>query len=314
MSAVLANSSPSERWVTKQVSSGTALAPVAGEFLYYHQYLGNLSYSIKGAGGSPPVPILNYSSLGASTLVPLNETANALWIDSGSFWIAPFTLPGHQGERWLSNVTASVITYTPFSQDVQYAHQFYVEVGVNTLAGGHVTNINQWEDQNASVVLTPVSAPGWTFAYWQGATAYSYNGTTRTPALTVLGPANETAIFFPGLTIFANNLGSVTYSYGTINGTVLSGTNSTIYPPPGRNVTLVAMPKTVEIMFKGWTGALTNAQLKSSVATASPATVHATFATDYSDIRTFTIASLVVFAMAAFILVVRRGYTPKVRQ
>jgi hypothetical protein len=70
----------------------------------------------------------------------------------------------------------------------------------------------------------------------------------------------------------------------------------------------------VQIVFKGWTGALTNAQLRSSVATTSPSTVHATFATDYADIRTFTIASLFVSAMAAFILVVRRGYTPKVRQ
>ena len=322
MSALLPNSSPTERWVTNQVSSGTALAPVTGEFLYYHQFLGTLSYSIRGAGGSPPVPSLNYSSLGTPTLVSLNRTANAYWIDSGSFWGVPIALPGHQGERWLSNVTAPVITYAPFSQDAQYAHQFYVEVGVNTPAGGHVANIDQWEDQNASVVLNATPALKWSFAYWQGATAFSYNGTTRLPALTVSGPANETAIFFPGLTIFADSQGSVAYSYGTINGTVPSGSNATVYPPPGRNVTLLAIPNTVEVKFDGWTGEVVGTQLPSvlaynlqtSVSINSPSVVHATFATDYNDIRTFVIASLVVFIAAGFVFVVRRGYTPKLKQ
>ena len=56
VSIFLPNSSPTERWVTKQATSGVASAPVFGAFLYYHQYLGTLHYSISGAGGSPPVP------------------------------------------------------------------------------------------------------------------------------------------------------------------------------------------------------------------------------------------------------------------
>jgi hypothetical protein len=111
----------------------------------------------------------------------------------------------------------------------------------------------------------------------------------------------------------------VAYSYGTINGTVPYGSNATIYPPPGRNVTLVAIPKTVEIKFEGWTGEVVGAQLPSALAhnlqawvsINSPGVVHATFATDYSDIRTFVIASLVVFVAACIAFVVRRGYTPK---
>lgn len=53
VSVLLPNSSPTERWVTTQTTSGVASAPVLGGFLYYHQYLGTLKYSISGTGGSP---------------------------------------------------------------------------------------------------------------------------------------------------------------------------------------------------------------------------------------------------------------------
>jgi len=314
VSALLPNSSPTERWVTKQTSSGTALTPVVGELLYYHQYLGTLRYSIQGTGGSPPVPSLNYTSLGASALAPLNKTARTFWMDSASAWGVPVTMPGVQGERWLSNVTLSVVATQPFETDVQYAHQFYLEVGVSTPAGGQVANADQWRNQGDTVILNATSAHAWSFAYWQGVTTFSYNGTMRLPALTVTGPANETAIFFPGLFITADSQGSVAYSYGTISGTVPAGSNVTVYPPPGRSVTLIAMPKAVQIMFGGWTGALTGAELKSSVAISLPSAVHANFATDYTDIRTFAVASIGVFGAACFVFIFRRGYTPKLKQ
>jgi hypothetical protein len=318
LSALLPNSSPTERWVTKQTTSGVASAPVLASFLYYHQYLGTLHYSILGTGGSPPVPTLNYTSVATSMLASLNKTAVGYWADSGSYWGVSLTLPGVQGERWLSNVTESIVT-TSFDEDVQYAHQFYVEVGVSTSAGGQVANTNQWENQGSTVILNSTSARGWSFAYWQGVTPFSYNGTTRLPALTVLGPANETAIFFPGLTIITGSQGSVSYSFGTINGTVPSNSNATVYPPPGRNVTLTAMPATVSIKFEGWTGPVVGTQLPSAlahnlrvpVAIESPGVVHATFSTDYTDIRTFALASLGIFAGACFVFIVRRGHAPK---
>ncbi|MDA4115563.1 MAG: hypothetical protein OK442_03275 [Thaumarchaeota archaeon] len=323
VSALLPNSSPTERWVTKQTSSGTALAPFVDDLLYYHQYLGAFRYSILGAGGSPPVPNLNYSSLGAAILVPLvNGTARTYWIDSGSFWVPSSTVPGIRGERWLSNVTGPIVADTPLVEDVQYAHQFYVEVGVSTPAGGQVANTNQWETQMSTVILNATAAQAWNFAYWQGATAFSYNGTTRLPTLSVLGPANETAIFFPGLTIITTSQGAVGYSYGTISGTVPPASTATIYPPPGRNVTLTAMPVTVSVKFNGWTGQVVGTQLPSELAYSlqapisieSPAVVHATFSTDYTDIRTFAIASLGIFAAACFVFIVRRGYTPKLEK
>jgi hypothetical protein len=153
-------------------------------------------------------------------------------------------------------------------------------------------------------------------------TPFSYNGTTPLPSLTVLGPANETAIFFPGLTLVTDSQGSVAYSYGTINGTVPAGSNATIYPPPGRSVILTAIPNAVVIKFLGWTGTVAGGQvptapaydLQTSVSIQSPAVLHAAFGTDYTDIRTFALASLGIFGAACFVFVVRRGYTPGRKQ
>jgi hypothetical protein len=322
VSVVLPNSSPAERWVTKQTASGNALAPFVGELLYYHQDLGTMRYSIQGTGGSPPVPSTNYTSLGGTIRAQLNETAQTFWIDTESSWSASPILPGVQGERWQSNVPGPIVVGAPFQQDVQYTHQFYMKVGVSTAAGGQVANADQWKDQGDSVILNATSAHSWSFAYWQGATIFSYNGTTRLPTLTVSGPVNETAIFFPGLHISADKQGSVAYSYGTISGTVPAGTNTTIYPPPGRNVTLIAMPNTVETKFDGWTGEVVGPQLPSALANNLqawvsidlPSVVHATFATDYTDIRTFAVAAIGIFIAAAFVFVIRRGYTPMLKQ
>jgi hypothetical protein len=312
VSTLLPSSTDTERWITQQTDSGTATSAVVLQLKYYHQYAGSFSYSIKGSGGSPPVPKLNYTEFGSSVLVPLSSSPTVVWPDSGSAWTAQPTIPGEQGERWLSNATALTPVDSGFSADIQYSHQFYVEVGLNTAAGGQVANADQWEYQGNSVMLNATSAHQWTFAYWQGGTTYSYNGTTRSPSLTVTGPANETAVFYPGLNISTDSDGSVAYSYGTVSGVVPAGSNATIYPPLDKNVTLTAMPKTVEIMFQGWTGVLKGSQLQSSVAIVTPGSALATFATDYTDIRTFTLATLFVFLLAAYVLVIRRGFAPKV--
>jgi hypothetical protein len=323
---LLPSSTANERWITQQSTSGASVGPSQAQFLYYHQYLGTIHYSIQGAGGSPRVPQLNYTTFGASLSSPLATSGGPFWMDSGSTWAVPLLLPGGQGERWLSNVTGSVAAI-PFQTDAQYTHQFFVQVGVSTPAGGSVANTNQWRDQGSTTILNATSAKMWSFKFWQGATPFSYNGTELLAQLLVTGPANETAIFFPGLTIYTDDQGSVGYSFGKTSGTVPPGSNSTIYVPPGRDVTLTALPNTVDIMFGGWMSQTLglqikpllaldspgSAQSKASVAINSPTAIHASFATDYNDIRTFAIASLGVFIAASYIFVVKRGFVPKIK-
>ena len=309
---LLPSSYSSERWITEQTSSGTAIAPLQAQLLYYHQFRGILHYTIQGSGGAPPVPRLNYTAYGAIVLSPLNETANPIWMDAGSPWSIPLTMPGGHGERWLSNSTGLVATNAAFVMDVQYQHQFYVEVGVSTSAGGAEGTPNQWRDQGSSVVLNETAAKLWSFAYWQGATPFSYNGTTLSPTLLVTGAANETAIFFPGLRITTDGQGSVSYSYGTISGTVPAGSQVTIYPPPGRNVTLTRCPTPSRSCSAAGTATCTDTHLQSSVAISTPGVVNAAFATDYTDIRTFAVATLGVFVAACYVFVIKRGFVPKV--
>ncbi len=321
LSPTLPSSSGSERWITKQTTSGTAFSPLDMQLRYYHQYLGTLHYSINGQGGAPPVPRLNYTSLGAG-LQPLMNGSSAYWMDAASTWSVPLILPGGHGERWLSNVTVTMVAGAPFTLDAQYTHQFFVEVGVSTSAGGAVGNTNAWHDQYSSVVLNETTANLWSFAYWKGATPFSYNGTTLSPALQVTGAANETAIFFPGLNISTDHQGAVAYSYGSISGTVPAGTNATVYVPPGRSVTLTAMPSTVEITFDSWAGGVGGTQtlpasasrLQTSLSIQSPYVVHASFSVDYTDIRTFAVAALGVFIAAVYVFVIKRGFTPKLKQ
>ena len=323
VSSLLPSSTSSERWITKQATSGTAAAPLEAHLLYYHQYLATLHYSINGPGGSPGVPRMNYTSFGASLLPSMDSSASTTyWMDAFSAWSVPLTLPGGHGERWLSNATGLIPVNTAFQVDVQYTHQFFVQAGASTPSGGKVGTVSAWHDQGSSVILNETTAKLWSFAYWHGLTPFSYNGTSRLPTLLVTGAANETAVFFPGLTIFTDQLGSVAYAYGSIIGTVPQGTNSTIYPPPGYNITLTAIPNTVEIVFNGWTvgvpGALLQSglgsKLQTSLSIESPSAVHATFSVDYTDIRTFTVAAIGVFIAAAYVFVIRRGFAPRIRQ
>ncbi|MDA4118307.1 MAG: hypothetical protein OK455_08185, partial [Thaumarchaeota archaeon] len=300
---LLPSSSSGERWITTQTASGAAAAPLEAQLRYYHQYLGTMSYSVKG--GSAPVPHLNYTTLGGALVSSLGVSPGQFWIDSGSPWVVPLVLPGGPGERWMSNVTGSTLTAAPFKLDAEYTHQFFVEVGANTFAGGTIGNTNKWLDQGSSLNLSETPANLWRFGYWHGGTQFSYNGTTLSPALTVSGPVNETAIFFPGMTISTERLGSVVYSYGSVNGTVSAGTQATIYVPPGRNLTLTAVPNTVQTMFTGWKGGLTGTRLQSSIVITLPSQVQASFATDYTDIRTFAVATIAVSVAAVYAFVAR---------
>lgn len=311
VTGLLPSSTPTEQWVTDQTVKGTATGPISEEFVFFHQYLATLSYTIVGTGGSPPVPAVNYTSLGAAYTSPLNKTANPVWVDATSAWSVPATLQGVSGERWLSSVTNSSRASAPFSTDVRYTHQFYVEVASSSAAGGFVGNSNEWKDQGSSEVLSATAAPEWRLAYWQGGTPFSYNGSAVKPTLTVVGPANETAMFYPSLTITSGDQGSVAYAFAGVTGTVPPGSNVTVYAPPGKNITLTAEPTTVTIMFSGWSGALTGAHVQSGLVINSPSVVKASFATDYPDIRVFAIATLGVLIASIYVFVARRGYSLK---
>ena len=306
----LPGSNTGERWMTNQTDAGTAVSSVNLTFQYYHQYQGMLSYSIV-AGGSPKPPNLNYTQFGTTDLAPLTTQPAPFWIDANSRWTLPDILAGSTThERWIANGSLFATVEGVFTKNLPYLHQYFVKIGLDSIAGGTFNNATNWYNLGASIGLSANATGGWKFSYWKGAGAGSYNGTTAEQAFTVTAPENETAIFNPGLTVTTGSYGSVTYHYGSVTTTVPSSSQAVFYPPLGANVTLTAQANSVQIIFTGWAGALNGNYFQRGVLMASPSLVSAGFGLDYPDIQVFSVASIGLSLAAVYIFVVHRRNLP----
>ena len=310
LAAQLPGSASGERWMTNQTITGTSIVSVKAAYLYYHQFQGILSYSVVG-GGSPKAPNLNLTSFGISSLAPLTNQKVSFWVDATSHWYLPNLLGGSTThERWIANASLTGPAVSPFTKDLSYLHQYFVKVGVDSLAGGSFNNVTRWYNQADRASLNATVSNGWKFAFWKGLGAGAYNGTAATEVFAVGGPANETAMFYPGLTVVAANDGTVTYHYGSVTSIVQSGAQMVFYPPLGSNVTLTAEPNSVQLIFTGWTGALTGAHFQRGVIMTSPVLVHASFGLDYPDIQVFSIASIAIAVATVYVFVIHRRTLP----
>jgi len=246
----LPGSGPSERWESSN-ATGTILKAINLDPHYYNQFIQTLSYSVIG-GGSPSATRFNGTAFGVTTEVTLSSSPSSVWLDSGSMLNVPNLLPPSDNhERWVINLTLPIVTNSANSENLQYQHQYFVEIESATAGGGTVSPASQWADSGSSITLSASPSSGWKFNVWNGTGSSSYSGKSNTPGMAVNGPVNETAVFYPGLTLSVAAGGSVTYSYGAIVGHVSSG-DHVIYVPPGTNITLDASPSSFLYSFGGW--------------------------------------------------------------
>ena len=63
MSSALSGSTSTERWVTNQTTSGSALTATTTTFVFYHQFLVSFSYSVLGGGSSYTAPTVTDCSV-----------------------------------------------------------------------------------------------------------------------------------------------------------------------------------------------------------------------------------------------------------
>lgn len=302
--AILIGSSSSERWITDQVVSGSAGAPVNETFDYYHQYYVTFSYSIVG-GGAPQPPTVFVTDYGMGNRALLANGSASLWVDDGSTWTYPNLLPGSNGaERWVSNSTTSGTTEQAATLSLAYLHQYLLRTQSDTSQGGTILNSTGWDNSGERIPLNATAASGWKFEYWMGAGSGSYNGTSLFLSIPLSGPANETAVFWPGVTITSFGGGTVTYTASQVMGNV-SGTQVVFVPFDGK-VTLKAVPATFDYIFIGWAQAAQGTSPIISFVAGSPTSVTANFTLDYSDIGVVAVVIPVIVIMAVFILVVRR--------
>ena len=169
-------------------------------------------------------------------------------------------------------------------------------------AGGSTTPTG-WHGAGSLATLDAVAAPGGRSEGWTGSGLGSYSGNSSTATLTLDGPLNETAAFYPGFTITVSGSGSVSYAYPSAVGAVSSGSR-TVYVPPGTTVELSEKPSSFLFYFEGWGGTLNGSQPRGAARLSGVSQVEATFAPDLAAI--LVVALMAAAAAVAAILFARR--------
>jgi hypothetical protein len=270
--SVLSGSNQSERWYSKQGgyigSSGSVNAT------YYLQYVVTFDISFKNTGVLPGIP-LSSTSLGkpySATMVP---GANDEWLDQGSDYSVPLSISQGTGNRLITNGTGIGKVAVNLVVGLVYEHQFYINIAQNAPSAGTVSPSTGWYDSGSELQMDAIAAPGWLFEGWIGVGVDSESGSSATLSLAV-GPAvaaNETAVFYPGVTIYATGPVSISYSDGSVTGSVSAGGMTEVYVPPSSTIGLTASSFSFLTTFSGWTGASNSSNTGTSFVVEGPVAV-----------------------------------------
>ena len=259
-----------------------------------------VGYSYLG-GGLPSPPAFSYVQGGSVFTANLTTAGSTYLVDLGSAWNVTGALSGAvAGERWVTGNATSGVAAASQTLSFVYHRQYFVGTeGV----GGTAGPAPGWFPAGGTVVLLATASPGWEFEGWSGSGAGAYSGSAPSASLTLEGPVNETALFYPGLTVTADRGGTVVYSYGGSAGTVASG-SATIYAPVGTEVTLTARPSSLLFVFSGWGGGGKGAS--ETLRLTAPAAAEAHFGYNYDAL----LAVAAALALAAGALLVWRMRRP----
>ncbi len=298
--ALLNQSTANERWSLSGSANGTVNGPGAFAGLYYHQYRVTFDYKIAG-GASGPAPAVHYHGFGTNTSVVANAT---VWADAARPYVYTASLTEQGAGIRVGAATGTVGTITA-SQTflVTYGLQYYLSVSVEPASlAGNVSGAG-WYDAGSLATLTAIAPSGWKFVGWSGASP----GTQATATMSMNGPENVSALFYPGLTIVAGGGGSVTYSYGSTSGSVPAGSTFVLYVAAGTTVTLTAQPSSWTDNFVSWSGGATGSATTASVTLSGPTTVSAAFASNPLAVVGIAAGVLaVILATFVLLLVARR--------
>jgi len=126
--------------------------------------------------------------------------------------------------------------------------------------------------------------------------------------LQVNGPVNETAIFYAEVMITPASNGHVSYTYGSSSGTAAGGSTTTLYIPPGSNVSLSASSDSLLYSPGSWSvgnGSSSGNQVNLSVN--GPTTVGISFGLDTTIIALIAAVVIGVGLAAVFLSLRKRG-------
>lgn len=296
---LLQGSGPNERWVAQNANE-TVTEPLNATFRYYHQVGINIGYVILGGGGSHSPPSLRGMALGNKFATILtNETT--YFLDYGSQWSLQSQLQGSGStERWISFQPLNESAFSPGSFAAVYHHQYKVTINAVPNSGGTTTISSSWVDASSTIAVGANSTQGWHFEGWTGKGNGSYTGMQVVASISADAPIIENATFYPEVTLSAGTNGGVSYSYGSHEGLVPSGTSVNLFVPQGTNIMLEAIPSSLLYIFSGWSTRLGGPATAITVTT--PTSAAASFSLNLTLIIGAVGAATVIIAAAAIYL------------
>jgi hypothetical protein len=303
----LPGSSSGERW-DSSLPSGTVDSAGTVTVGYYNQYLIAAKVSFVGSEVFPSVS-LRSTSEGSPFVGTLVEGTNSIWLDAHWTYLIPQTVSLSPDERWATNASAVGSVSNQLTISLVYEYQDYVAIGTNAAAGGTTSSTSGWYAPGTSLQITAAPNSGWKFEGWTGAGQGSAQGSSAALFLLVDGPANETATFYPGVTVTSNGPVSLAYSDGSNSGTISAGTSAVIYVPPNSTMSLKESSTPFFYSFSGWSGASSASESSISLAVSGPESLTADSSYNYAAIA-IVVAAVVLITLGG-ILTSGRKRTPE---
>ena len=148
----LANSGPTEAWVTNQASGVLAAAATVAP-VYYHQYLVNFFYSVVG-GGSLGTPSVTFTDFGS----PMTMTPGfSHFVDAGGSYSYTNPLPGSStAERWETPAPSGTIISSTIINP-RFYNQFALVASYSISGGGTPAAPTLSSAQFGSSYTTPIT-------------------------------------------------------------------------------------------------------------------------------------------------------------
>jgi hypothetical protein len=276
-----------ERWVT--ASAGTIGSAHDIEATYYLQYLVNFDISFKDTEVFPALSI-TFTSAGETHSATLVVGTDDEWIDAGASYSIPGSFSLETGQRLITDGSDSGVASVNLTVVLIYEHEFYIGITPNVQGGGTVSPPPGWYVSGSNIQLEATASAGWAFEGWQGTGSDSVSGSSPSMALTV-GPGaatNETAIFYPGISIDAAGPSAVSYSDGSISGTLSAGKISEVYVPYSSMLNLTTTGIPILTASEGWTGAANSSGTSVSILVDGPAAITSNSTFSYTGVALLT--------------------------
>ena len=291
-----------DRFVAAGGTTGTVAGAANVSVHYYHQFHVAFDYAVVGGGTGYNAPSVTIHGFGIDHPLAVPRTE---WVDAGSPYSFDAVLPGSGAfQRWAAESSREGSIVDASRIVAAYTLEYRLSVVVSPSGAAALTLPSGWYAAGSVVGLAAGSNASWRFQGWVGNGDGAYSGPNANGTATMNGPISEAAAYYPGLTIVARPGGSVSFSYGSVSGTVRAGTSVTIFVPPGTTVALSATPSSLADGFGGWAGAEPSGSSSSSIRVEGPAVVTASFGANVGFVG--VILAIVLAAVALLVLAVRR--------